>query len=209
MSHLVKREPWGVVDFVMDENRVFVQQDWFYTWTVNPGATDWTIQQKRHFHNTLDKQIWGVWSDHVRIKVDGSTPLAKRFHGHPLRLTFDIRWVLKTGHWDVHVRKLPAGSNPTTFISNVTFSTRKIELDSADLEAYQASNAAGKTRSFRAGPHEFSHTMDNPDEYGATSPHLPDTSSIVNIGNQVRPRHLHLTIAALNSLSLGTTFSVV
>jgi hypothetical protein len=197
------------VDFVMHEARVFVQQEWLYTWTVNPGATAWTIQQKRHFHNTLDRQVWANWSDQIRIRLGGGTALARQFNGRTLRLTFDIRWVLRGGHWSVTVRKLPPGSDPTTFISNVTFGTRQIELDSADLAPYQASNAAGQTRTFRAGPHEFGHTLNNPDEYIAGSPHLPDTSSILNIGNQLRPRHLHLIVAALQGLSRGTTFTVV
>ena len=207
MGHLVAREPWGTVDLNTTEGRVWVQQDWFYTWTVNPGAAAWTTTQKQEFHNTLDRQVWAGWSDRIRVRVAGPGEFARRFAGAGLRLTFDVHWVLAAGHWSVRVRKLPAGSNPTTFISNVSFTTRQIELDSADLAAYAASNAAGASRTFRAGPHEFGHTFKNPDEYNAGSPNLVDTSSIMNIGTQVRPRHLTLLLTTLGRLMPGLTFT--
>jgi hypothetical protein len=207
MGHLVAREPWGTVDLNTTEGRVWVQQNWLYTWTVNPGATAWTIAQKRHFHNTLDRQVWAGWSDRTRVRVAGAGDLARRFAAGGLRLTFDVHWVLASGHWSVRVRKLPAGSNPTTFISNVSFTTRQIELDSADLASYVPTNAAGASRTFRAAPHEFGHTFNNPDEYNAGSPNLVDTNSIMNIGHQVRPRHLTLLLGTLNRLVPGCVFS--
>lgn len=208
MGHLVAREAWAVIDLNTTEGRVWVQEDWQYTWTVMPGARPWTIEQKRHFHNTLDRQVWANWSDRVKIRVAGDHDLARRFGTHGMRLTFDIHWVTKPGHWSVSVRKMPPGSDPTSFISNVTFSTRKIELDSADLDSYEPQNAAGQSRRFFAGPHEFGHTMDNPDEYNADSPQLADTDSIMNIGNQLRPRHLHLIEDALHGLVPACTFTV-
>jgi hypothetical protein len=71
-----------------------------------------------------------------------------------------------------------------------------------------AANDAGQiSNRFRSGPHEFGHTMALPDEYNAGSTHLADTTSIMNIGTQVRRRHLQLTVDALNSLLPNVKFT--
>ena len=44
----------------------------------------------------------------------------------------------------------------------------------------------------------------NPDEYKAGSPQLHDTLSMMNIGQQLRERHLATTVNALNRLAART-----
>jgi hypothetical protein len=233
VSHLVSNQPWGSIDLDTTAGRVFFQEEWFYNWTVMPGATPWTVAQRRHFHNTLDRQIWGRWSNRIRLRVSGATPFCRRFAASGVPINFDIRWVLRPGHWTVNARKMPPGSNPTTFISNVVLATRVINLDSADLASYAVSNAAGASNPrFAAGPHEFGHTLHNFDEYNAPTPPTPprslgdlgrfaadfgayardlalllDAASILNIGTQVRARHLHLILQALNGLTPGCTWT--
>jgi hypothetical protein len=208
MSHLVSRQPWGVIDLDTDAGRVFFQQDWRYHWTVEPHAAPWTSDQRRRFHNRLDRQIWRRWSNRVRLRVAGATPFCRRFAARGVPINFDVRWVLSGGHWTVNVRKMPPGSGPTTFVSNVDFHARVINLDSADLATYAATNAAGVANpNFTAPPHEFGHTLANPDEYDAGDPHLADSGSIMNIGNRVRGRHLHLIVLALNALTPGCVWA--
>lgn len=87
-------------------------------------------------------------------------------------------------------------------------STHQIELDTADLAPRQAGNAvSASTNRFVTPPHGFSHTITNPDEYNLGSPHLKDTNSLVNIGNIVRGRHLHLVVDALNGMHVREVFS--
>lgn len=209
MTHIVSRQPWATVDIDTVEGRVFFQETWQYTWTLyTPAVPPWTLREKRNFHNTLDRQIWGAWSNRVRLTVTGASSFARRFAGRGVPINFDIRWVLNNGNWNVTVRKMPAGSNPTTFISNVNFNTRRIELDTADLSSYNAANAAGaSTGRFYAGPHEFGHALHAHDEYNAGSPNLADTNSIMNVGRQIRPRHLQEVVALLNTMIPDTTFA--
>jgi hypothetical protein len=80
---------------------------------------------------------------------------------------------------------------------------------------------------------QYGHTLDNDDEYNAVSPdwptgfdrlnpgaylntaidyvtrlaHLADTKSLLNIGSQIRARHLHLILDALNRLTPGCVWS--
>ena len=98
-----------------------------------------------------------------------------------------------------------------------------------------ASNAAGASNPrFTAGPHEFGHTLHNFDEYNAPDAPRPprsladlgrfasdvgayardlylllDSASILNIGTQVRSRHLHLIVRALNALTPGCTWTAL
>lgn len=110
-------------------------------------------------------------------------------------------------HWTVNVRKLPAGSTPTTYISNVVGRNMRINLDSADLASYRACNTAGRCRDFRAVPHEYGHTFPGVgDEYVAGHANLGDTNSIMNIGDQVRARHLRPILAQLNTMIPDCTF---
>lgn len=144
MSHIVSRQPWGVIDIDTKVGRIFFQQDWHYTWTLFSAAVSlWTHAEKQNFHNTLDRQIWGTWSNRVRMRVSGATDFSRRFSAAGVPINFDIRWVTGPGHWDVTVRKMPAGSTPTTFISNVNFTTRRIDLDTMDMAPYAAANATG------------------------------------------------------------------
>lgn len=123
-------------------------------------------------------------------------------------VNFDARWVLTGGHWTVTVWKMPLGVGPTLHRSFVRASTNEIELNTADLAPRGAGNAAGASNTrFVTPPHEYAHTMNNPDEYGAGSPHLSDSTSLVNIGSQVRGRHMHLLADALNAMAPHLVFS--
>ena len=207
MSHIVRNRPWGTVDLILHENRVFFQQNWFYHWLTEPGVNPWTYPERLHFHNSLDRQIWARWSNRIVLQVQGTTPLARRLARTGVPINFDVRWVRVNGHWDVFARKLPRGGS---YRSNVLFGRRVINLDSEDLAPHIACRDDRTTcaENFLTVPHEFSHTLDNRDEYNRASPYYADTASIVNIGGKVRARHLHLIVTELNTMVRGCTFSV-
>ena len=204
MAHLVSKLPWGDIDIDTKVGRIFFQQKWKYVWTKVGAASAWTLAEKRNFHNTLDRQIWSVWSMKIKIKVTGGA-LGRRFPAG-IPINFDVKWVLAAGHWTVNARKLVSGGS---YRSNVIFASRIINLDSEDLIPHGVANFTGVSRTgFRTVPHEFGHALGggNPDEYKAGSAHLADTSSIMNIGKQLRGRHLDQIVAELNNLVPGSTF---
>jgi hypothetical protein len=205
MAHVVREKTWGVIDIVVDEGRIFFQQRWQYSWQVSPGVADWTIKEKRRFHHAIDNQVWRFWSNRIKFSTAGNAAFARRHSKVPIN--FDVRWVLAKPHWTVTVRKLPVGSTPTTYISNVDRANMTINLDSADLASYTPSNAAGKSHKFFAVPHEFGHTFPGvDDEYVAGAKDLADTDSIMNIGDQIRARHLQPMLDELNTMIAGCTF---
>lgn len=209
MSHIVSRQTWGVIDIDTTLGRILVQQYWHYHWVLyDPSVRPWSDAEKHRFHTTLDRQIWSTWSQRLRLRVDGTGPFAKRFARAGVAINFDIRRVHAAGHWHVTVRKMPPGSNRTTYLSNVQFDARRIDLDTMDLATAPASNARGASAAnFLTGPHLFGHTLALRDEHDTGNPHLADTESIMNIGRALRPRHLELVLGALNSMLPGTRFA--
>ena len=207
MGHVVRNAGWATLDINTTSGRILVQEDWVYNWTVVAGATAWTADQQRNFHNTLDRQIWGAWSNRIRLSVAGNATFARNFHAQGVPVNFDVRRVLNNGHWTVNVRKLPAGGSHR---STVDFPNRVINLDSEDLAAHGACNEAVPQvclNNFLTVPHEFGHTMDQPDEYVAGHGSLNDERSIMNVGQELRPRHLSLLLGELNTMINNCTFS--
>ncbi len=215
--HYVAAESWAVIDLDTREGRVLVREKWSYDWKLWPGVVDrWTYQEKQKFHQTGDKQVWSSWSFRVALSVKGTSPFAKEFNRRKIEVNFDIQWVLDgPRHWSVTVWKMPPGASPTQLHrSHVNVPERRIELNTADIAPRRASNDAGqKTMSFKTIPHEFGHAVmlgtnsvsANPDEYVSLSPHLNDTLSMMNIGQELRERHLVATVSALNRLAAGAS----
>ncbi|MGE3180311.1 MAG: hypothetical protein AB7N71_01675, partial [Phycisphaerae bacterium] len=63
---------------------------------------------------------------------------------------------------------------------------------------------------FEPIPHEFGHALgtSNGDEYTPDSPNRPDTDSIINIGKQIRERHVKDVLDVLNTMIPDCTFSI-
>ena len=121
-------------------------------------------------------------------------------------MNFDVRWVLAGGNWQVQAYK--TAPNDSTFHREwVNYHDRTIALYTSGLRPYNAANEAGVSGpDFLANPHEFGHTMANPDEYLKASPYLGDAKSTMNIGHELRARHLQLLLQGLNCTMPGTTF---
>ncbi|CAN94269.1 MULTISPECIES: hypothetical protein [Sorangium] len=214
MGHVVRRPGWGVIDLNTETGDVFVQEDWQYVWLVQPGVIAWTLRERRAFHRTADAHIWRRWSNRRQVVTSGSHHFAARFPR--VRVNFDIRWVTRPGHWTVHVTKIrPGAASPRSYVD---FAARAIHLDSLDLIPHRVGNDAGVSRpGFRTVPHEFGHTLPDrrgsaspiDDEYDTGDPHLGDTDSLMNIGQQVRARHLTAVLDELNTMLHGCTFAAL
>jgi hypothetical protein len=217
MAYIDARPGWADISLNLETGHVFVQENWHYTWKADAGASAWTLADKRAFHALVDRQIWSVWSSgrfHLRVK--GAGRFVKRFPHHLPTTEFDVRWVTSGGHWQVTARKMSPTAMPTRADdSYVVFARREIHLTTKDFaKGRGAMNDAGQTTSsFDVGAHEFGHTNPagtgpNPDEYVRTSANIGDTASIMNIGKQVRARHLAGLLDSLNKMMPGVTFYV-
>ena len=175
---------------------------------------DWTLQQKRAFHNTVDRQIWASWSNRVTLTVTGTSDFARKFARKPLPINLDVRWVLRNEHWQVYAWKVEDNASDR---AEVFWDNRRINLYSTDL-APSSVCTDGTPQvckgNFQTVPHEFGHAVGNTsvlnrgDEYRASSPHLADTDSILNIGRQLRIRHFRTLLEEMNKMIPNTTFAV-
>ena len=194
-----------------NDRYVFVQQKWQYTWLNESDTTAWTYTERSRFHNQIDRSIWEGWSSRFVLGVQGTSPFALNHKKDSFRINFDVKWVLKDGHWKVEVNKVLPGQFRT---SSVNWANRIISLDTEDVNARQHLYGS---ETFAQYPirHEFGHAVGNStyaypsghgDEYKSISPYVGDRSSMMNIGNQLRQRHADYMIRELNQMVPNTTF---
>ncbi len=201
------------ISIVTDKNYIFVSQRWKYSWLNAPKTTAWTYAQKKDFHNKVDRLIWSNWSSHFTLKVSGRSDFAKQYKGKTLRINFDVQWVLSNEHWNVDVTKIKKNDSKT---SSVRWSSNIIKLDTNDTLLRQTSK---KNPAYVQYPvvHEFGHAIGNSkyaskgmhgDEYKKKSLHYADKKSLMNIGHELRSRHIDTLISELNTMIPNTTFKV-
>ena len=219
MAHLLHHEPWGVVDLDTSKRRVFVREDWQYSWDVEPGQPDWTHAEQLAFHKAVDRAVWAKWSERVRIQARSSGfqkhPTTDRFKweiaGVALELSFDVRMVRSNGHWRVTVNKVDPQVKPKPR-AEVINKSLEIILYSTDLLVTTARRSLDDPPNpgFSVHAHEFGHTMGPAglvDEYKPESAqYYDDRESIMNVGRQLRARHLVHVCNALGALVPGCSF---
>ncbi|HLK66195.1 MAG TPA: hypothetical protein VKU19_22325 [Bryobacteraceae bacterium] len=220
---------WSKIYLDTTHGKVHVVQRWQYSFTVAHGMTAWTDDEKLSFHYALSSAVTGTWDSqtplpnssdptvqdfinlvrkvsNVRIGVTGLAPFAKQFAGKGLDIDFDIVLTGSNPHWHVTLEKVPSTSQSR---ANVNWDSRRIHLFSIDNSpsgACQNGRNAACTTGFVTTPHEFGHTMLNDDEYTVGARSRSDLKSIMNIGNEVRPRHYSFIAGQLNHMVPGCTF---
>lgn len=207
------------MDIYLEESReiILIRQKWKYNWMVQ-DASPWTYKEKEDFHKKADNIIWNTWSNKFKVRTRGTSELAKKFSNKSLTINFDIQWVIQNAHWNVNVIKVPHNKSSPT--SSIRWNQREVNLDTKDtLLTFRKNN-------FSQFPvaHEFGHTIGNSywalknignrrprgDEYSKQA-HLNggfefDKHSIMNVGDQLRDRHIEYILYELNLSIKDTSF---
>lgn len=79
MGHVVKNTAWCVIDIDTVNGVVFLQERWLYTWLVQPPLAEWTLQERRNFHNNSDRAIWAIWSNRAKLRAAGNSAFRDEF----------------------------------------------------------------------------------------------------------------------------------
>lgn len=204
------------LNIFIEEHRseILIQERWKYNWLNDRYTTEWTYDQKSKFHNELDMLIWKNWGNHFKLKVKGSSDFAVKNQQKTYILNFDIKWVISDQHWIVNVTKIPPDGFMT---SNVEWQKREINLDTEDTKLVLKDVFDKRSYYQYPGVHEFGHSIGNSrfsrkgmhgDEYRLDSGFKLDRSSIMNVGNELRKRHIDYIIAILNSMIPNTEFYI-
>ena len=210
MGHVVRETDRCTIDLDTAGAHILVRQRWLYIWTVMTPLTAWTPAEKNGFHQGAKRAIRRSWDNHARLRVSGTSDLARRLAGRDIPLRVDVQWVTASPHWTVTVQKVPATAFVTSF---VVWDRRTITLDTNDLHWRNAASGEPGMNQMPVA-HEFSHAFGNVpqrghgDEYRADSPFNADGASIVNVGNTLRPRHFDHVVSELNQMVPNTSFAV-
>ncbi|CAA0220465.1 conserved hypothetical protein [Tenacibaculum maritimum] len=201
------------MDIHIEESRgtILIKQKWRYSWLNAMNTSRWTYSEKQDFHKKVDNLIWNSWGEHFFLKVKGTSNFATRNAKKRWDVNFDIEWVPYGEHWKVNVTKYPFNyiGNPR---SKVKWYQKEIILDTKDTSLRKRLRQGSNYYQYPV-VHEFGHTAGNSvavghgDEYNPSSAYLSDKYSIMNIGNELRDRHLDYILQELSTLISNTRFS--
>ena len=195
-------------------------------------ASPWTDDEQRDFHSAAESIIWKFWNSRrtlqgssdpttqqfidllnkhsgISFSVSGDGEFAQKFAGRQLPVEFDTLITQKRPHYTVNVKKMLPGRE-SAFRSNVDYASMTINVaksDTAPSPAQQDGKGAAKTDDFFTLPHEFGHAIGyGVDEYEVGAIARKDIDSLMNIGKEIRPRHLAFIKAQLNTMLKGVKF---
>ncbi|WP_407264296.1 hypothetical protein [Tenacibaculum maritimum] len=198
------------MDIHIEESRgtILIKQKWRYFWLNSMNTSRWTYSEKQKFHKEVDNLIWNSWGEHFFLKVKGTSDFAIRNIKRRWDVNFDIEWVQYGEHWKVNVKKNPS---KTFMKSNVKWYSKEMNLDILDTSK-QKRIVQGKNYFQYPVVHEFGHSAGNSiavghgDEYNSSS-YSMDKNSLMNVGDELRDRHLDFIISELNTMITRSTFS--
>ena len=164
------------------ELRLFMKLQFYFK---DDGINRWLNNDKNTFITNWEKRVRSIWDGHtLKVLSNG--------RGINLKLDFEIQIDgIMFDHWEITVRKVPAGS---TFRSFVRPSMKDVTLTENDngISVRKVRKVGGFQQITSA--HEFGHMIGLDDEYGplfggAANTHANDYNSVMNIGSKVRQRH--------------------
>jgi hypothetical protein len=224
-----RRTPNFTIYLDLNSGSVHILSRWRYHFSLATGQPAWTDAEKSDFHWALKSNVWKDWNsstplapptseqdrqfrqliadpNNVRFAVSGTSNFARAHATTGVDVDFEIISVSNHAHWQVNVRKVAPGAGGR---SEVDWNTHHIHLYSVDNDpsaAQQEGPNPASTSTFVTTPHEFGHTLLADDEYTRGSRHRPDVNSIMNIGHEIRPRHLAFIAGQLNHMLPNTRF---
>lgn len=188
----LKSTPYFDIELDNAKKHIRIIQKWQYQWLTLPHTNYWTYERKKEFHYQAERLIWETWSGKFyldTIKTDSKQSIGEVPERYTL--SFDVKWVLSSPHWQVFVYKCGVGEN---IVTRLLYQSRKIYLKTRDLNKNLMSLEVPRSSAI---PHEFGHTFYNDEEYGIDNgnsfdpAYVDDKKSVMNIGNEVRRRHLY------------------
>jgi len=192
---------------------ILIKQKWGYNWLNTLDVPAWTDAEKKDFHKKIVSLIWNNWGAGFKLKVRGTSAFAKKHSKTCWDVNFDIEWVLHSEHWKVNVTKYPNNhiENPT---GSISWNSKSIDLDTKDT--FWEKRVRGVKNYFQYPlVHEFGNAVENSisardmhsNKYKSSSNHYLDKNSLMNIGNELKDRHLEYILPHLNTMISNSTFS--
>jgi hypothetical protein len=226
----------GKIYIHLTEGWISFHQRWRYNFTLDQTfgkhpakASPWTDGEQRDFHYAAKSLIWTSWNSQtmlpgvsdpmtqqivdllnkhqgISFSVSGKGDFAQKFAGRQLPIKFDVLISPKHPHFNVNVKKMLPGNK---FVSNVTGSTINLKKIDTESHSVQQSCNGATSSDFVTLPHEFGHAIGyDPDEYKCGAVNRADSDSLMNIGKEIRPRHLRFIKDQLNTMLKDVKFNL-
>lgn len=189
---------------------IIITQKWHYQWIEGDiPISPWNPKEQEVFHKNCEYQIWMIWSKRFKLKLINTkdNPKHKIQKSDIYTVIFNITYHHSPRidwHWLVKVKK--AFKLEGELRSNVDWVNREISLLSVEIEDERSKNIYGSFQTFII-PHEFGHAMgDLDDEYGKVYGNTKnpvfvlDFNSIMNIGHELRWRHINYIVSELDKM---------
>src|SRR5262249_23568662 len=147
----------------------------------------------------------------ILFNVKGTSPFARKFEQVGVPINFDVILHRSRPHWKIKVyRPKPGDEEKDKYRDEVDTDNHIIKFNYANSEPHEVCTETRKPvcqNGFLTPSHEFGHTINMLDEYVKGSKFIKDTNSIMNIGREVRARHLKWILRQLNTMLPHTVFS--
>lgn len=190
----------GDYDIEIVESRcaIIVRQKWLFIWVGN-----WSMYEQSIYKDKLLTLIEGSWTGFY-VEVTGDSDFAKNNKGRRWDIVFEIEEVEHTEHWQIMISKDNARNkcSSSALRQRIQFSLKSLDYNIKHAVDYPRDNRTGHRYTAR---HEFFHSLEpklNQDEYNKSNPSFHDTNSLMNLGSQVRSRHLSTFMTALIGMSI-------
>lgn len=209
---ITKRTPYFDIEIIEGIQEIRIIQRWRLSWFAH-----YSLSEMEHFKARTKTIIESEWSDNPILDlVQVNLANGSRRHSRLWKITFELNWVDSKEHWLV---KLHPSGRVLPHRSSVNWSQRIINLDLLDTEENPKHPVYNNKRQIPVA-HEFFHTLGNiykvkvrqrilsssGDEYKKRSPYIRDKASLMNIGVELRERHIEYILIELEGLTPGYKF---
>lgn len=165
------------------------------------GTLTWSGTEKSKFMGDIKTALTDKWSEKYRLTTSSTVPVVR-----DVGVLFDVDCrmdmsVFSHSHWNLNIEKADDFVQSYVCGGGGSFITNgEVSLDSGDMDWKWGVNSQ------RGVVHEYGHILGYRDEYmnndkkkAEDNPHwLTDTTSVMNVGEAVRPRHYTLLTSWLN-----------
>lgn len=222
-SLLYKSTPYFDIQIIESNFEIIVTQRWRII--NNPRMP---LEKIEHFKRMAKLIIDALWNSKFWVRVKGTSRFAIKNKRIVFSIRFQLEWVYRGEHWRVDLSPTSRVSRVDWYNRRIkldledTQLQKKLGSDGKILQypiAHEFGHTIGNIRGFvslayiPSKPYQLFHRVRHDDEYkkGGDSPSIKyenrlrrqyvlDKNSIMNIGNQIRDRHIDFILLELNSM---------
>lgn len=225
---LYKSTPYFDIQIIESNFQIIVSQRWKIIHNHKIS-----LEKIEHFKRMTKNIIDVLWNNKFWVRVKGTSRFAIKNKRTVFSIQFQLEWVHRRAHWKVDLFPTDRQSSVNWHNRYIELDLEDTQLQEKVGSngkifqypiAHEFGHTIGNIREFvslshmSSRPYQLFHKINHDDEYKieGTSAiirkenhlrkrYISDKNSIMNIGNQIRDRHIDYILLELNSLFLDDT----